>query len=54
MIWIVFAGLSGGVMAAADMLRERKMESVATQATPRRDRGIACGGSKDRPDFQRE
>lgn len=33
-------------MATADMLRERKMRSVAIQATPRRERGMACSGLK--------
>lgn len=40
-IWTVFAGLLGGAMVAADMLRERRTGSVAAQAMPRRERGLA-------------
>ena len=40
-IWTVFAALLGGVLVAADMLRERRLGSVRTAAMPRRERGMA-------------
>lgn len=40
-IWTVFAGLLGGVMVAADVLRERRARMVGAGAMPHRERGIA-------------
>ena len=40
-IWTVFAGLLGGVMVGADMLRQRRLGAVMAEAMPRRERGMA-------------
>ena len=40
-IWTVFAGLLGGVMVAADMLRERRGRMVGARAMPHGERGMA-------------
>jgi hypothetical protein len=40
-IWTVFAGLLGGLMVAADMLRNRRVRMVGADAMPHGERGMA-------------